>query len=142
MRSQYLKYASIAAILSGFSIASAAADQTPAPPPDVPPPPASGPQAGGGTHHIAGAPAALIARPLLRTGWNLKTCYASKSYVIGSLQYIFAFNTDGSYFYWYTTNGQVATQSELQFACQHRTYWINITNTSPVAYNQVYVPYP
>ncbi len=85
MRSQYLKYASIVAILSGFSIAYAAADETPAPPPDLPAPPADGPQAGGGNVPVKGA-ALAIARP--RTGWNLKTRYASKSYVIGSRQYI------------------------------------------------------
>ncbi len=106
------------------------------PPPNVPAPPANGPKAGGGV--LAGTKAS----PRLFTGWNPFVCYASESYVFGGNTYIYAFNRDGSYFYWFTNGAQVGTQSELQFACHHGRYQLHITSLSPVSYDAVYVPHP
>ncbi len=85
---------------------------------------------------LAGATrAALIA------GWNAFTCSASRSYAAGGATYVYALNTDGSFFYWLQNNPLVGNQTELQFACQHGAYSVYITNPTTGAFNQVQVNY-
>jgi hypothetical protein len=143
MTYNYLKCAGLAAVLSGISFGLAQAE-TPTPPPPFHIPNAAladstmAPQSprGGGYLGSKTASNAYV------VGWNFRTCRASQYYQAGSLFYEYIYNTDGSYWYYFTGGPDWVPQAQFRAACQHGGYYIYVTSLSPIAFDSVYIPYP
>jgi hypothetical protein len=91
-----------------------------------PPSPASLPHAGSkGSGKLPGAltPAAPIS-----TGWNLAHCYTSIWYTDGTNQYIFAYNSEGTYVY--ETNIEVLGDMLIDVCRQHNEYGFYVYNSA------------
>ena len=98
-----------------------------------------GAPAGGG--RAAGTNGTMSTQASIVSGWNYQHCYASVYYTDGTNYYEFAFNLEGTYFY-YGINSPFAAIAQIQLknACDTgHEYAVYVTNTSTGAYTQIQV---
>ena len=97
--------------------------------------PAAGGQAGG-TNATMATQASIV------SGWNYQHCYAAVYYTPDNVNfYEFAFNLEGTYFY-YVVNSPFAALAQIQLknACDTgHEYAVYVTNTSTGAYSEIQV---
>lgn len=97
--------------------------------------------AGGGIGSLNGKATGTAAS--FTAGWNRYHCYAALWFKSGSWQYVYAYNTEGTYFY-YGVNSALASsaQNALRTACQNgHQYSIYITDTTTGAYSTIQIGY-
>ena len=82
---------------------------------------------------------AALANALV-SGWNTESCYTAVWYYDGTYHYVFALNSDGSYFYAYSTSStQISLQGTFLNSCgTGATYHVNLSG-SPGAFTVVEV---
>ena len=79
------------------------------------------------------------------TGFNFFVCSQSSSFTNGTVFFVFASNKDGSLFFATSTSAdQTSFQAQLLAACQHAGggYFLNITNLTTFAFNDIAISYP
>jgi hypothetical protein len=95
----------------------------------------------GGGNAAAGTNAAMTTQAIA-TGWNYQHCYAAVYYTPDNVNYYeFAFNVEGTYFY-YVINSPLAALAQLQLknACDTgHQYAVYVTSASTGAYSEIQV---
>jgi hypothetical protein len=93
---------------------------------------------GGGA---AGTNGTMSIQASIVSGWNYAHCYAAVYATDGTNYYEFAFNVEGTYFY-YVINSPFAALAQIQLknACDTgHQYAVYVTNTSTGAYSEIQV---